>query len=196
MRHRVGVENGDALAASDHAHSTDIVNSFRLVINAEPMTYRAESADVKRQWVAAIKAATDDVLRTRKQKTGVAVNGSMRMCSETIYFLPMHFLDSGKKASTVDAGASADSNAADTLREAFADITDTVLNSGRTSYSAATTSAMAITSLIRDENINPDLAWIKDMPDELDVYIAHREFDKAVQCIERGISWRKRCSEL
>ncbi len=34
--------------------------------------------------------------------------------------------------------------------------------------------------------LNPDLAWIRDMPDELEVYIAHREFDKAVQCINRG----------
>lgn len=37
------------------------------------------------------------------------------------------------------------------------------------------------------ETTNPELAWLQDMPDELEIFIAHREFDQAVQCVCRGI---------
>eukprot|EP00158_Paraphelidium_tribonemae_P008495 Partr_v1_DN28591_c1_g1_i4_m73051 putative Exocyst complex component len=40
----------------------------------------------------------------------------------------------------------------------------------------------------KKDNLNPDLSWIGNMPDELDVFIAHREFDNAIKCIERANS--------
>lgn len=42
------------------------------------------------------------------------------------------------------------------------------------------------TMKIPQETNNPELAWLRDMPEELDVFIAHREFDKAIQCVERA----------
>jgi hypothetical protein len=37
-----------------------------------------------------------------------------------------------------------------------------------------------------EEEMPAELRWMEDLTDELDVYIAHREFDDAVECIENG----------
>lgn len=39
----------------------------------------------------------------------------------------------------------------------------------------------------KEDLSNPDLIWLKEMPDELDVFIAHREFDNAIRFAEKGI---------
>jgi hypothetical protein len=36
------------------------------------------------------------------------------------------------------------------------------------------------------QTTNPDLLWLKDMPDEMEVLTAHREFDNAIRFAEKG----------
>ena len=45
----------------------EITNSFRIVKDAESTVYRAETTDLKRSWVAAIKRVMDDVSNVAKK---------------------------------------------------------------------------------------------------------------------------------
>ncbi|KAI8055897.1 Cullin repeat-like-containing domain protein [Syncephalis plumigaleata] len=50
------------------------------------------------------------------------------------------------------------------------------------------------------DDIPAEIRWMNDLSDELDVYIAHREFDDAVECVENAqqtlLIWEKEGKEL
>lgn len=120
--------------------------------------FRAETLELKRSWLNAIKRSTQDAPVKKRDTTsrGLAAEAS-RVSNQQSLEVPSETVELLKEMN----------------EHGF---TRSTLSQGRRHN----------TMLNQHDVTNPDLAWLKDMPDDLDVFIAHREFDQAVQCIERG----------
>jgi hypothetical protein len=145
------------------------MGTFTLAYRRDEVVYRADSDQLKQEWIVALRKAIQELNQSQRRHDFFA---STSASSHIRRLLTL--------AESTPTGPTPNQRGVEVANDA-------VMSLFKDVASQRSSSPTKDRSAGKDDSFtSPDLAWIKDMPDELDVFIAHRDFDKAVQCVERG----------
>ena len=143
-------------------------NAIKITKHPDAFIYRAETEEDKRALLYAITRAIDASIQQKKLKRE-ADTASKTMGSNSY----------GLDANAAEMGFDPDNP--DQSRESLAE------NVNMESESSDNPVAKKTHELLKDDLTIGDFRWLMELPDELDVMIAHRDFKNAVHEIEKGI---------
>ncbi|RUP43283.1 hypothetical protein BC936DRAFT_137393 [Jimgerdemannia flammicorona] len=140
-----------------HLRATDIVNAFKVIKNSETFYYRAEKLDDKTGFLVMVKRNTDEMMEEKRRQ-----RDAMRAKTESVMII------AGSETNDLR------NNLSKVARKPLPP-PPAPFRGGNEDEDAPEKSMSAV-----------DMRWMANLPDELDVCIAQREFEAAVAYVENG----------
>ncbi|RUP43284.1 hypothetical protein BC936DRAFT_137393 [Jimgerdemannia flammicorona] len=147
------------IAVIDIKDSPDIVNAFKVIKNSETFYYRAEKLDDKTGFLVMVKRNTDEMMEEKRRQ-----RDAMRAKTESVMII------AGSETNDLR------NNLSKVARKPLPP-PPAPFRGGNEDEDAPEKSMSAV-----------DMRWMANLPDELDVCIAQREFEAAVAYVENARS--------